>query len=145
MSQAKNSNRLFLACLTAIAILFAGCKDKKDPFVDPGKTADPQWAITVENDMSSSMTVVVDVTIPDAEGILAAFIGEECCGIASSTEGLYMLYISAPEAGSTVTLKFYSPSLRRIYTAKETLAYKADEIIGSVDSPYTPTWQATRR
>ena len=73
---------------------------------------------------------------------LAAFIGDDCCGIAKFNDeiGLYWLYISpASNANDNVQLKFYSPKLKRIFVSS--LTFHNDEHLGSISAPYTPTWK----
>lgn len=129
----------------ALLMMLSGCKEKNQP-VSPspstaGGVSDPQWVVTVDNDMSSSMTAVVRVTIDDKDGTLAAFIGDDCCGVATALEnGLYMLYISPSESGNTIRFQFYSPAQKHIYASNETLTYTTDGHEGTFAQPYTPTW-----
>ena len=127
--------------------LFAlcSCVDDKDPYVNPGTTENPNWVVTVENNMTASMTAIVKVKFTEKEGILAAFMGNECCGIAQISEGLYWLYITpATEAGGKVQLRFYSPDLKRIFDAKEQFDYINDSNLGTVAEPYTPEWTVAK-
>ena len=151
MSQVKRwskspiSNFQF-AIILAVLLIAAGCENT-DPFVDPGDTPNPNWVITVENDMTSSMTAVVKVSFAQSEGILAAFIGSDCCGVTTSenyNEGRYNLYISPSAQGEDVQLKFYSPNLKRIFEAKETFPFVNDDRLGSPSAPYTPTWTVAK-
>ena len=99
------------AILLAVLLIGAGCENS-DPVVNPGDTPNPNWVLTVENDLMSSMTVIVKVSFAEKEGILAAFIGDDCCGVTSSEnyiDGRYNLFISPSEQGEDVQLKFYSP------------------------------------
>ena len=153
MLQVKNWSKSSIfnfqfSILCTLLILAAGCK-KSDPFVDPGDTPDPMWTITVENDMTSSMTAIVKVSFTDqsdslstTQGTLAAFIGNDCCGIAEyQTEyDLYWLYISPAKEMTDVVLRFYSPHLKRIFQAKETFTYVNDGHIGTFTNPYIPKW-----
>lgn len=145
MKSLKIANRWFAISLIALCtVLVAGCKNQEpvDPYVEPGNTPDPKWEITVENDMTSSLTAIVKVSFAKSEGTLAAFMGDECCGIAQYIEGLYWLYVSpATEAGSAIQLRFYSPELKRIFEAKETFPYSNDDQKGTVAAPYTPQWE----
>ena len=77
MSQVKNSKlkAIGLWLITILFVALTGC-EQGDPFVNPGDTPNPNWVLTVENDMTSSMTAVVKVSFAEKEGILAAFIGE---------------------------------------------------------------------
>lgn len=141
MLQVKNFSKI---ALCAVLLLAAGCKGKEqpiDPYVDPGTTENPQWKITVDStDMTSSMTAIVRVSFTQSEGTLAAFMGNECCGIGEYTEGLYWLYISPASEQSNVQLKFYSPDLKRIFVAGDTFPYVNHGHQGSVNNPVTPTW-----
>jgi hypothetical protein len=159
MSQVKNSNssksgltakrsyRWLAIGLTAVAVFLAGC-EKKDPYVDPGTTENPNWVLTVDTtDLTASMTAVVKVSFAPNEGTLAAFMGEECCGIAdyNADLGLYWLYISpATEQGGNVQLRFYSPDLKRIFDATSTFPFRNDTQRGTVAEPYTPEWEIAK-
>lgn len=137
MSQVKNFTKLLLA---AILVMATGC-EPQDPFVNPGKTEDPAWVITMDNNMTSSMTAIIKVSFAENAGTLAAFMGEECCGIANYNDGLYTLYISpASESDGEVQLRFYSPDLKRIFKARSTFPFRNDTQLGSVSEPYTPEW-----
>ena len=79
--------------------------------------------------------------------ILAAFIGDDCCGVTSSEnyiDGCYHLFISPSAQGENVLLKFYSPELKRVFVAKETFVYVNDGRLGSPSAPYTPTWTVAK-
>ena len=98
--------------------------------------------------MTVSMTAVVRVSFTDRPGTLAAFIGNDCCGIAEYKEdlGLYWLYISPmtndQSSSSEVQLRFYSPYLKRIFYASETIPFSNGLHLGSVSVPYSPEWIA---
>ena len=143
MSQVKNFSKVVLC---AVLLLAAGCKgttEPVDPHVTPGTTENPNWQVTVENDMTSSLTAIVKVSFTTSEGTLAAFMGDDCCGIALYEDGLYWLYVSpATEAGGDVRLRFYSPELKRIFDAKQTFPYSNDRHLGTPSEPYTPEWVA---
>ena len=87
------------------------------------------------------MTAIVKINFQTAQGTLAAFIGDKCCGIGKYVDELWYLYISpATEEGGNVQLRFYSPSLKRIFVAKETFPYVNDSNLGKVAEPYTAEW-----
>ena len=134
------------AIILAVLLIGAGC-EKADPVVNPGDTPNPNWVLTVENDLMSSMTVIVKVSFTEKEGVLAAFIGSDCCGVATSEnyiDGRYNLFISPSAQGEDVQLKFYSPDLKRIFEAKETFPFVNDDRLGSVSQPYTPEWTVAK-
>ena len=129
--------------LGAVLIMAAGCKPQEpvNPFVDPGNTPDPQWVVTVENDLTASMTAIVKVSFANQPGALAAFIGNECCGIAEfkADYGLYWLYISPnAESSDEVQLRFYSPELKRIFEANSTFPFSNYTHLGTLSDPHTP-------
>ena len=127
--------------LCSMLLLAAGCKDNYDPFNDQGNTEDPQWVITADNNLPSSLTAVVRVSFAQQKGTLAAFMGEECCGIADYIDGLYWLYVSpAGDTNTNIQLRFYSPELKRIFVATETIPFRDNAIIGDVEDPFTPSW-----
>ena len=141
MLQVKNFKILALCALFLVAL--TSCKE--DPFTKKGKTEDPHWAVTVENNMTTSMTAIVQVAFAQQSGTLAAFIGADCCGIAEYVEGLYFLYITPPsEEGGKVQLRFYDPALMRIFKAKETFTFVNDSHIGSVSEPFTTGWEVDK-
>ena len=139
----RNCKILALCSLFLVALV--GCKDKEpeNPYVDPGTTENPQWKITVDTtDMTSSMTAIIQVSFAKSEGTLAAFMGNECCGIGEYIDGLYWLYISpATDKGSEVQLRFYSPELKRIFEADSTFPFRNDTQLGSVSEPSSPGWE----
>ena len=158
MSQVKNSKSARLRWLTALSVCvlcsvfctLTSCKNSEDdpvnPYVTPGITENPNWKVTVDTtNLTASMTANVKVSFAQKEGVLAAFMGKDCCGVAEykADYGLYWLYISpASEAGGNVQLKFYSPSLKRIFNASTAFAFSNDTQLGSIAEPYTPSWNA---
>ena len=139
MLQVRNYSLIVLC-----AVLFASC-EQKDPYVNPGNVEDPQWKITVDTtDMTASMTAIVKVAFAQSEGTLAAFMGNDCCGIAQYIEGLYWLYLSPATNAQDVQLKFYSPNLKRIFVAKETFPFVNDGLQGTVSNPFTPEWDVAQ-
>ena len=148
MSQVKNWSKISL--LFFFLLLPTGCKN--DPFSTKGNVENPQWVVTVDNNMTASMTATVKVSIGNEPGTLAAFIGYQCCGIAKPTpitgnlspvtDYLYFLYISpATEEGGEIQLKYYSPDLKRIFDATGTFPFRNDTHLGTVPEPYTPNWK----
>lgn len=143
MLQVRNYSLIVLC-----AVLFASC-EQKDPYVNPGNVEDPQWKVTVDtNDMTASMTAIVKVSFTDKQGTLAAFMGDDCGGIADYIDGLYYLYISPSANGGSVLanvqLRFYSPDLKRVFVSKQTFPFVNDGNQGSVSAPFTPEWEVAK-
>ena len=143
MLQVRNYSLIVLC-----AVLFASC-EQKDPYVTPGNVEDPQWKITVDTtDMTASMTAIVKVSFTGKQGTLAAFMGDDCGGIADYIDGLYYLYISPSANGGSVLanvqLRFYSPDLKRVFVSKQTFPFVNDGNQGSVSAPFTPEWEVAK-
>ena len=137
--------------LCALLLLAAGCKPKEEP-VDPqkalyGNVARPTWTVSEDYDYSSSMTAVITIetlngqilndSIVNKDDLLAAFIGEECRGIATYDSGLFYLYVAGP--GETVTLQFWSAHYKNLFAA-EPIPFVNDTQLGSTAEPYKPNW-----
>lgn len=139
--------------LCALLLLAAGCK--KDPGTDPenpqknlnGDVARPTWTVPEDYDYTSSMTAVIKVTslngqmvndsVVNDSDLLAAFIGEECRGIATYDSGLFYLYIAGP--GEAVTLRYWSAHYKNLFAA-EPIPFVNDTQVGSTAEPYKPNW-----
>ena len=137
--------------LCALLLLAAECKPKEEP-VDPqkalyGNVARPTWTVSEGYDYSSSMTAVITIetlngqilndSIVNKDDLLAAFIGEECRGIATYDSGLFYLYVAGP--GETVTLQFWSAHYKNLFAA-EPIPFVNDTQLGSTAEPYKPNW-----
>ena len=146
MSLVRNCNLLLLSILL---LSVAGCKkDVNEPQTIHGNQPRPSWVVTDESNLQSSMTAIIKVTtlngqaIDDtmvgADDLLAAFIGEECVGIAEYKDGLFYLYLSAEEG--TVTLRYYSAYYTNLFEVKDAFVYRNNASIGTVSEPYCPQW-----
>ena len=133
MSQVRNYSLIAL-----LLVVLMGC-EKKDPVETQQDVENPNWKITVDTtDMTASMTAIVKVSFTSQPGTLAAFMGNDCCGIAEykADYGLYWLYISPAKETTNVQLKFYSPNQKRIYKAKETFPFVNNKHLGTISDPY---------
>lgn len=153
MRTAKRSNRLFVACLIAIAVsalALTGCKDKNAPETFASDQPCPTWATLENYDYNSSMTAVVKVNLkaqyPDQatdfvikdDDLLAAFSGETCLGIASPLDGLFYLYVAGTEGA--VTLRYYSAHYKNLFKAEDAFTFQNDARLGTPDNPFVPTF-----
>ena len=146
MSLVRNCKLLLLSILL---LSVAGCKKGvNEPQTIHGNQPRPSWVVTDESNLQSSVTATIKVTtlngqaIDDtmvgADDLLAAFIGEECVGIAEYKEGLFYLYLSAEEG--TVTLRYYSAYYTNLFEVKDAFVYRNNASIGTVSEPYCPQW-----
>ena len=163
MSQVRNFKVLALCALSLIAL--TGCKSKNEPVqpVDPqtetivGNVSKPDWTSPSEYDLMSSMTAIVKVDLsqsftteqladwqPAADDMLAAFDGTTCLGMTTPQDGLFFLFISAPQEGNEVLLKYYSTAVKNIFTATEPVPYKNNTRLGTVSDPYKPKWAVAK-
>lgn len=133
----------FSIILCSLLLLAAGCKPKEEP-VDPqkalyGDVARPTWTVSDDYDYTSSMTAVIsmDSLVTSSEDVLAAFIDDECRGIATYDSGLFYLYIAGP--GETVTLRYWSAQYTNIFAA-EPISFVNDVQLGSTADPYKPVF-----
>ncbi len=76
-------------------------------------------------------------------GVLAAFVGEECRGVASavhdpaSGNDHFMLWVfSNTSGGEELRFRYFDPDRDSIYTLFETLSFKSDTIVGSTAEPF---------
>ena len=146
MSLVRNCKLLLLSILL---LSVAGCKkDVNEPQTIHGNQPRPSWVVTDESNLQSSVTATIKVTtlngqaIDDtmvgADDLLAAFIGENCVGIAEYKDGLFYLYLSAEEG--TVTLRYYSAYYTNLFEVKDAFVYRNNASIGTVSEPYCPQW-----
>ena len=149
-------NQFLTLATCALLLLAAGCKPKEEP-VDPqkalyGNVPRPEWVALEDYDYTSSMTAVIRVDLaaqyPDAaadfvlddQDLLAAFIGDECCGVATPQDGLFYLYINSPvtDNPSPVTLRYWSAHFKNLFVAADAFPYSNDSQQGSYTAPFVP-------
>ena len=148
----------------ALLLLAAGCKPKEEP-VNPeqqnlsGNVARPEWVAPEDYDYTSSMTAVIRVDLkaqyptPAAEwqlsdqDMLAAFIGDECLGVASPDDGYFYLYIASPTSNSDsgltgeaglISLRYYSAHYKNLFVAKDAFPFVNDAQQGTYTAPFVP-------
>ena len=93
----------------------------------------------------SNMTVIAKVY--DGNNLqysaeVAAFVGEECRGVATSDEnGFVCLTIAGEGAGDKIVFRVLVDN--EIHTIKQTITYEDDAIVGSISQPYVIQLDAT--
>ena len=164
----RSSLFFVLCTLPVITLSFVltSCKGKEQP-VDPsdpknaaiaGNVAKPDWKGPSSYDLSSSMTIVAQVDLSpyyasqldtakytlSPEDLLAAFSGDECLGVAEKKDSLFFLYVCSPTAATddqatlSLTIRYYSASLRNVFRSINPIIYINDGQSGTVDNPHKP-------
>lgn len=149
---------LFALCSLSVVLLLllTGCKKdaKQDPETFASDKARPEWKASGEQDMTSSMTAIIQVDLKaqypslasdyvlDANDLLAAFAGEQCISVAQIVDGLFFLYINGSDAVSStpVTLRYYSTYYKNLFEAKDAFPFQNDDHLGTASKPYIPNW-----
>ena len=153
MKNMTSPARSFSLLLLAAALCFAACDDKNKPTPTPteqdlyGNAARPTWTVSEDYDYSSSMTAVIAVqklngiivndSVVNKDDLLAAFVGEECRGIATYDGGLFYLFIAGP--GESVTLRYYSTRYTNLFVT-EPISFINDAQLGTTAEPYKPVF-----
>lgn len=94
----------------------------------------------VDNNLyPSNMTVIAKVYNGEElqlEAEVAAFVGDECRGVATTNEnGFVCLTIAGEGAGDQIVFRVLVGN--EIYTIDQTITYEDDAILGSISQPYT--------
>ena len=150
--------KLMIIASCGLLLLAAGCK-KDEPKPDPqpqsltANVARPTWAAPEDYDYTSSMIAVIRVDLraqyPDQaadwqlseQDLIAAFIGDECLGVAQPQDGLFYLYVASPTSNSeAVTLRYWSAHYKNLFEAKAAFPFENDDKLGTVAEPFTPTF-----
>ena len=101
----------------------------------------PTWETTLDG-YSVSMTCVMTldrniIGYVDSEDILAAFIGDECRGIAEYTKDKFFLNIvGSPEESALITFKYYSAKTKYLYQEEGLHSFASNGVLGVSDEPY---------
>jgi len=148
---------LLVLAACSLLLLVAGCKKEEGNNPDSlnGNEARPSWVAPDEYDMTSSMTAVIrvdlaaqypttatDFVVKD-DDLLAAFMGNDCVGVAALQDGLFYLYIAGQtsEGGDgMVTLRYYSAHYKNLFTAANAFTFVNDGNQGTVASPFIPSF-----
>ena len=106
--------------------------------------APPEWTVN-SADYEHFMTVtselfINDTAVGDPHTVLAAFIADECRGVATPTtindEKIYFLMIYGNSEGAEITFRiFYAPA-DTILTVPVMMEFEAGAVYGSPDEPY---------
>ena len=78
------------------------------------------------------------------DDLLAAFSDDECLGVAEKKDSLFFLYVCSPTAATddqatlSLTIRYYSASLRNVFRSINPIIYINDGQSGTVDNPHKP-------
>jgi hypothetical protein len=101
----------------------------------------PDWQTTLDG-YSVSMTCVMTldekiIGYADSTDILAAFIGNECRGIAEYTkEKFFLNIVGSPEENALITFKYYSAKNKYLYQEEGLHSFVVNGVLGVSDEPY---------
>lgn len=108
-------------------------------------------------DPAYSMTLTVEVALPDyaqhevhSGDMMAAFMCGRCrsCQPPVTKDGKTLFFLNVigmttdnPDEDKQVEIKYYSATLKHIFTTEAKVAFINGEIKGTPSNPYKPTWK----
>lgn len=102
----------------------------------------PNWQTVEVTGSNMSITTRMDITpkytFGHPDDIMAVFVNDEVRGIAKkdSSTGLYFMTVAGSLlSGDSMTFRFYSGAMKKIFTKKSTFPYEPYGIKGSADTP----------
>ena len=144
---------LTISAFTFLFLLFA-CHKDNEPASDPmhGTIVDPAWSVSSDYDYSNSMTAVANVLLLQHDGNpvagdiwtldtadrLAAFVGNECVGVAKPNGNLFFLFIVSThntDVDEPVSLRYYSAKLLNIFHTDTTFPFVNGSQQGTASAP----------
>ena len=150
--------RNILTIALASLFLLAACgKEEGGSVAEPdpmfGNITDPAWVVDTNYDYSNSMTAVVSVDLQGADSLwtvgsadrLAAFVGDECVGVAAPTDSLFFLFIVPTQQAdvySPVTLRYYSAYYRNIFLTDTDFPFVGGSQQGTAAEPLLVQFRA---
>lgn len=144
------------AMIIACAALFflASCGGEEggaNPYPIQGNIDDPAWVVDSDYDYSNSMTAVIEVGLlmadsmpvpsdiwtTDAADRLAAFVGDECVGVAQCDDmGRFFLFIHAPsQPYGQISLRYFSHKLHNIFNTDTSFPFVNGNQQGTAAEP----------
>jgi len=110
------------------------------------KATPPDWSVNPSS-FSYNMTITGAINLNftesvDGNDIIAAFVGDECRGIANpvfrSNVNRYICYLMVYSnvATETLTFKVYDASADQIVSIEKTIQFEVNGIIGNLEAPY---------
>ena len=138
--------------MISVLLFLASCgKEEGDSVAEPnpmfGNITDPAWSVSTDYDYTTSMTAVISVSLQgrdslwtiDTADCVAAFVGDECVGLAKPTGSLFFLFIVPPQhadTGNPITLRYYSSYYRNIFRSDTVFSFSNGSQQGTVSNPF---------
>jgi hypothetical protein len=151
---------------TMISVLFllASCgKEEGGNVVEPdtvpntmfGDIIDPAWSVSTDYDYTTSMTAVIGIDLQGRDNLwtidcadrVAAFVGDECVGLAAPTGTLFFLFIVSPHQGESdnvVTLRYYSSYYHNIFHCDNGFPFVNGSQQGTASAPLLVAFSGDR-
>ncbi|MGX8712954.1 MAG: hypothetical protein ACSW8I_04625 [bacterium] len=110
-----------------------------------GNITDPAWSVSADYDYTTSMTAVISVDLQGRDSLwtidtadrVAAFVGDECVGLANPSGSLFFLFIVPPQhGGDDITLRYYSSYYRNIFRSDTVFSFSNGSQQGTVSNPF---------
>lgn len=101
----------------------------------------PQWTAVDNPDFTVTMTIIAVIpshleAIAQSGDQLAAFVGDECRGVANKVGNMYYIMISGTEnEASQVYFRYYGASTGYMYRTNTSVPFKADGMLGTAENP----------
>lgn len=135
--------------LISVLLFLASCgKEEGGNNVEPdpmfGNITDPAWSISADYDYTTSMTAVIGVDLQGRDSLwtidtadrVAAFVGDECVGLANPSGPLFFLFIVPPQHdGDDITLRYYSSYYHNIFRSDTVFSFCNGSQQGTVNNP----------
>lgn len=139
----KMKTKTLLVLMGMAMSLLVACHKPDEPIAEK-----PNWVAVVNPEFSTSMTMICvpptgeRATVNDE---LAAFMDNQCYGVASLQDGIFYLGIPGPEDECPLELRYYSATKQSTRTL--VMTYMPNARLGSSDVPYSLSFhgQSPRR
>lgn len=133
------SQTVVIIVISILYVCLNSCKEEESFTEFPA----PDWTVATDPNYSVSMTAVVILpanlsVYAQADDRLAAFVGNECRGVAYRIDDVfYLLVKGAPSEQVQVNIRYYSTRNKYMYTTDTDLTFEADAVYGTADEPMT--------
>lgn len=108
----------------------------------PKKYDNPAWvSVNPVGDYAYTMTVTFELptvlkVTASADDMIAAFVGDECRGVASMSDGVFLLdVLGMGNEQSPVTFRYWCSKTQYMYESLASIPFTSDFIYGVIDEP----------